>query len=93
MYHRKLIDTAWTYNVNIRAEDGPQPPRGWRSLFDTLLVPLCFIAALVLFAMLTTHSAHAQARSGRMSDWDDGKVEDTLSIADCLLRHASRGID
>jgi hypothetical protein len=24
MNHRKLIDTAWTYNVNIRAEDGLQ---------------------------------------------------------------------
>src|ERR1700722_803127 len=72
MHHGKLINDAWTYNANIRAEDGPQPPRGWRSLLDTLFIPLCFIAALVLFATLTTHSAHAQAGSGRIA----GSVKD-----------------
>jgi hypothetical protein len=73
MMHRKLMNDAWTYNANIRAEDGPQPPRGWRSLLDTLFIPLCFIAALVLFAMLMSHSAFAQAGSGRIA----GSVKDT----------------
>jgi len=36
MNHRKLIDDAWTYNANIRAEDGPQPPTRWRALQDSV---------------------------------------------------------
>src|ERR1700722_12684256 len=91
MHHGKLINDAWTYNANIRAEDGPQPPRGWRSLLDTLFIPLCFIAALVLFATLTTHSAHAQAGSGRIA----GSVKDAtgalISGSNVTLVNAATG--
>jgi Carboxypeptidase regulatory-like domain len=73
MNHCKLINDAWTYNANIRAEDGPQPPRGWSSLVDTLLIPLGFILALALFSMVMSHSAFAQAGSGRIA----GSVKDT----------------
>src|ERR1700730_6412708 len=73
MNHRKLINDAWTYNANIRAEDGPQPPTGWRALRDTVLIPLGFIFALALFSMLMSHSALAQAGSGRRA----GSVKDT----------------
>src|ERR1700722_8187683 len=73
MNHRKLINDAWTYNANTRAGDGSQSPRGSEALLDTLLIPLCFIAALVLFAMLTSPSALAQAASGRIA----GSVKDT----------------
>jgi hypothetical protein len=72
MNHRKLIDNAWTYNVNIRAEDGPQPPRGWRALLDNLLIPVGFILALVLLSFLMSHSALAQTGSGRIT----GSVKD-----------------
>src|ERR1700722_22776 len=92
MHHGKLINDAWTYNPNIRPEDGPQPPRGWRALLDTLLVPLCFIAVLVLFAMLTTHSAHAQAGSGRIA----GSVKDAsgalISGSGVTLVNAATGV-
>ena len=57
MNHRKLMNDAWTYNANIRAEDGPQPPTGWRALRDTVLIPLAFILALALFSVLMSHSA------------------------------------
>src|ERR1700723_3742906 len=92
MNHRQLMNDAWTYNANIRAEDGPQPPRGWRSLLDTLFIPLCFIAALVLFATLTTHSAHAQAGSGRIA----GSVKDAsgalISGSNVTLVNAATGV-
>src|ERR1700678_2756723 len=92
MNHLQLMNDAWTYNANIRAEDGPQPPRGWRSLLDTLFIPLCFIAALVLFAMLTTHSAHAQAGSGRIA----GSVKDAtgalISDSNVTLVNAATGV-
>ena len=72
MNHRKLIDIARTHNANIRAEDRPQPPRGWRALVDTLLIPLAFILVLLLFVLLMSHSALAQAGSGRIA----GSVKD-----------------
>jgi hypothetical protein len=72
MNHRKLINDAWTYNANIRAEDGLQPPRGWRSLLDNLLIPVGFILVLVLFSFLMSHSAFAQTGSGRIT----GSVKD-----------------
>jgi Carboxypeptidase regulatory-like domain len=72
MNHRKLTNDAWTYNANIRAEDGPQPPRGWRALLDSLLIPVGFILALVLLCILISHSALAQTGSGRIT----GSVKD-----------------
>jgi hypothetical protein len=72
MHHRKLINDAWTYNANIRAEDGPQPPRGWRAVLDTFLIPVGFILALILLSIFMSHSAFAQAGSGRIA----GSVKD-----------------
>jgi hypothetical protein len=72
MNHRKLINDAWMYNANVRTEDGLQPPAGWRALRDTVLIPLGFILALALFSMLMSHSALAQAGSGRIA----GSVKD-----------------
>jgi hypothetical protein len=72
MNHRRLIDDAWTYNVNIRAEDGPQPPRGWIAVLDNLLIPVGFILALILLSILMSHSALAQTGSGRIT----GSVKD-----------------
>jgi hypothetical protein len=72
MNHRRLINDAWTYDVNIRAEDGPQPSRGWRALLDNLLIPLGFILALILLSILMGHSALAQTGSGRIT----GSVKD-----------------
>src|SRR3984957_13449133 len=92
MNHRKLISDAWTYNANIRAEDGPQPPRGWRGLLDTVLIPLCFIAVLVLFAMLMGHSALAQAGSGRITGSVKDKTGALISGSDVTLVNAATGV-
>ena len=72
MNHRKLINDAWTYSANIRAEDGPQPSRGWRAVLDDLLIPVGFILALILLSILMSHSALAQTGSGRIT----GSVKD-----------------
>src|SRR4030081_252246 len=73
MNHRKLTNDAWTYNVNIRGEDGPQQPRRGRTQLDNLLTPVGFILALVLLSILMSHSAFAQTGSGRIA----GSVKDT----------------
>jgi hypothetical protein len=72
MNPRKLINDAWMYNANIRAEDGLQPPRGSRALLDAVLIPLGFIIALLLLALLISHSALAQTGVGRIT----GAVKD-----------------
>src|SRR5580698_6392610 len=92
MNHRKLIDNAWTYNENVRAEDGPQQPRGWRALLDNLLIPVGFILALILLAILMSHSALAQAGSGRIA----GSVRDAtgavISGSNVTLVNAATGV-
>ncbi|WP_263366049.1 TonB-dependent receptor [Edaphobacter bradus] len=92
MNHLKLMNDVWTYNANIRAEDGPQPHTGWRAVLDTVLIPLIFILALVLFSMLMSHSAFAQAGSGRIA----GSVKDTtgalISGSDVTLINTTTGV-
>jgi hypothetical protein len=72
MNHRNLINDAWVYSSNVRAEDGLQPPGGWRALCDTVLVPLGLYVALFLILLLTSHTALAQTGSGRIA----GSVKD-----------------
>ena len=71
MNHRNLINDAWVYSSNIRAEDGSQPTAG-RTLCDTVLVPLGFYIALFLLLLVVTHTALAQTGSGRIA----GSVKD-----------------
>jgi hypothetical protein len=52
MNHRNLINDAWVYSSNARAEDGLQPPSGWRALCDTVLVPIGLYIALFLILLL-----------------------------------------
>ena len=92
MNHRKLIDDAWTYNVNIRAEDGPQPPRGWIALLDNLLIPLGFILALIPFSILMSHSALAQTGSGKITgSWKDASGA-LVSGSNVMLVNAATGV-
>jgi hypothetical protein len=72
MNHRNLIDDAWVYSSNARAEDGLQPPRGWRALRDTVLVPLGVFIVLLVLALFMSHTALAQTGSGRIA----GSVKD-----------------
>jgi hypothetical protein len=72
MNHRNLINDAWVYSSNARAEDGLQPPGGWRALCDTVLVPLGLYVAFFLLLLFTSHTAVAQTGSGRIA----GSVKD-----------------
>ena len=67
MNHRNLINDAWVYSSNARAEDGLQPPRGWRALRDTVLIPLGVFAVLLVLALFMSHTALAQTGSGRIA--------------------------
>jgi hypothetical protein len=73
MNHRKLINDAWIYSSNARAEDGLRPSCGWRAMRDNVLVPLGILIALVVLALLMSHTALAQTGSGRIA----GSVKDT----------------
>src|ERR1700733_10324792 len=92
MNNRRLINHPLTYNVNIRAEDGPPLPRGWRALLDNLLIPLGFILALILFSILMSHLALAQTGSGRIT----GSVKDAnaalISGSNVTLVNAATGV-
>jgi Carboxypeptidase regulatory-like domain len=72
MNHRNLINDAWVYSSNVRAEDGQQPPRGWRGLRGTVLVPLKVFAVLLVLALFMSPTALAQTGSGRIA----GSVKD-----------------
>jgi hypothetical protein len=72
MNHRNLINDAWVYSSNVRAEDGPQPPGGWRALRDTVLVPVGLYVALFLLLLVASQRALAQTGSGRIA----GSVKD-----------------
>jgi len=72
MNHWNLINDAWVYSSNARAEDGLQPPRGWRALRDTVLVPLGVFVVLLVLALFMSHTALAQTGSGRIA----GSVKD-----------------
>ena len=39
MNHRNLINDAWVYSSNVRAEDGLQPPRGWNVSYHAQFYP------------------------------------------------------
>jgi hypothetical protein len=72
MNHRNLINDAWVYSFNARAEDGLKPPAGWRAVYDRLLVPLGLYVALFLLLLLASQRALAQTGSGRIA----GSVKD-----------------
>ena len=92
MNHRNLIDDAWVYSSNARAEDGLQPPRGWRALRDTVLVPLGVLAALLVLALFMSHTALAQTGSGRIA----GSVKDgtgaVISGSSVSLTNTATGV-
>jgi hypothetical protein len=72
MEHRRLFDDAWTYNSNLRAEDGPQMQNQKSAFREFILVPIGFLFAILLAILLMSHSAFGQAGSGRIA----GSVKD-----------------
>jgi hypothetical protein len=65
MEHRRLIDDAWTYNSNLRAEDGSQMQDRKSAFRELMLVPIGFLCATLLLILLMSHSGFGQAGSGR----------------------------
>ena len=72
MEHRRLLDNAWTYNANLRAEDGSRIPDRTSALREFILIPIGFVLATLSIILLITCSAFGQAGSGRIA----GSVKD-----------------
>lgn len=62
----QLIDDAWTYNANLRAEDGSRERDRRNAFRELVLVPLVFLGLILLLILLMSHSAFGQAGSGRI---------------------------
>ena len=73
MEHRRLLDDAWIYNTHLRAEDGSRAQDQQNAFHEFVIVPLGFLGVIVLIVLLLSHSALAQAGSGRIA----GSVKDT----------------
>jgi hypothetical protein len=56
MEHRKILDDAWNYNPNLRAEDGFRLPDRTSALRDFILIPIGFVFATLLIILLITCS-------------------------------------
>jgi hypothetical protein len=72
MEHRRLLDDAWSYNANLRAEDGSRIPDRTSAFREFILIPIGFLFATLLIILLITCSAFGQAGSGRIA----GSVKD-----------------
>jgi hypothetical protein len=57
MEHRRLVEDAWSYNPNLRAEDGFRIPDRTRALREFILIPFGFVFATLLIIILITCSA------------------------------------
>src|SRR5580692_8504220 len=73
MEHRRLPDDAWIYNTRLRAEDGSRAQDQQNAFDEFVTVPLGFLGVIVLIVLFMSHSALAQAGSGRIA----GSVKDT----------------
>src|SRR6202045_781833 len=72
MKHNKVFNYAANNSTKLRAEDGSRL-RDQRSAFHELvLIPFSFLGAVLLLILLMSHSALAQAGSGRLA----GSVKD-----------------
>jgi hypothetical protein len=72
MNHRKLVNDAWTYNANLRAEDGSREQDRLSAFRELVLVPLGLLGSILLLILLMSHSAFCQAGSGKIA----GSVKD-----------------
>jgi hypothetical protein len=92
MEHRRLLHDAWSYNANLRAEDGSRVQDRTSAFRALILIPIGFLFATLLLALLITCSAFGQAGSGRIA----GSVKDAsgavISSSSVTLRNTSTGV-
>jgi hypothetical protein len=92
MEHRRLLDDAWSYNANLRAEDGTGIPDGMSAFREFILIPIGFVFATLLTILLITCSAFGQAGSGRIA----GSVKDATGAvipgSSVTLRNKATGV-
>jgi hypothetical protein len=92
MEHRRLLNDAWSYNPNLRAEDGSRTPDRRSAFRDFILIPIGFVFATLLTILLITCSAFGQAGSGRIA----GSVEDATGAvipgSNVTLRNTATGV-
>jgi hypothetical protein len=77
MEHRRLFDDAWTYNSNLRAEDGSRMQDRKSAFREFVLVPIGFLCAILLLILLISYSALAHAGSGKSA----GSVTDATGCS------------
>jgi hypothetical protein len=73
MQHCKTFSRVDSNSTKLRAEDGSRTPDQQSALRELVLIPCGFLGALFLLILLFSHSALAQAGSGRIA----GSVKDT----------------
>jgi hypothetical protein len=56
MEHRRILDDAWNYNPNLRAEDGFRIPDQSSALREFILIPVGFVFATLLIIFLITYA-------------------------------------
>jgi hypothetical protein len=92
MEHRRLLNDAWSYNPNLRAEDGSRIPDRRSAFRDFILIPIGFVFATLLTILLITCSAFGQAGSGRIA----GSVKDATGAvipgSNVTLRNTATGV-
>jgi Carboxypeptidase regulatory-like domain len=92
MEHRRLFDDAWSYNPNLRAEDGSRIPDRTSTFREFILIPIGFLFATLLLILLITCSAFGQAGSGRIA----GSVKDATGAvipgSSVTLRNTATGV-
>jgi hypothetical protein len=72
MKHRQFFNKAVNNCSKLRAEDGSRVPDQQSAFRECVLVPFSFLGAVLLLIVLLSHSALAQAGSGRIA----GSVKD-----------------
>src|ERR1700722_14782251 len=92
MEHRRLLDDAWSYNANLRAEDGSRIPDRMSAFREFILIPIGFVFATLVIILLVTCSAFGQAGSGRIA----GSVKDAtgavIPASSVTLRNTATGV-
>ena len=92
MEHRRLFDDAWTYNSNLRAEDGSQMQDRKSAFRELILVPIGFLCAILLVIFLMSYSAFGQAGSGRIAGSVKDKTGAVIPGSSVTLLNTATGV-
>ncbi|HWZ49951.1 MAG TPA: carboxypeptidase-like regulatory domain-containing protein, partial [Granulicella sp.] len=70
--NHNIVSRVENNSIKLRAEDGSQVPDQQSAFREFVLIPFSFLGAVLLLILLMSHSALAQAGSGRLA----GSVKD-----------------